>query len=145
MAHRCKKGCTCSRHVKSDAHREALSASMTTVIAEGKANRQKTGEHAFKLSEAAKGNKHRLGTTHKLTDWQLMVRRCQTLTQEQGPNGSKLTRHQAWFIKFTLLPQNVSYKKIAKQFGLKSTNSVKNIATGQTWGWLTEDAYNGDE
>ena len=60
--------------------------------------------------------------------------------KSKKPGGAKLTRHEAWFIKYCLLPYGISISEIAKQYSI-STKSVKNISKNITWGWLKEDDY----
>ena len=58
----------------------------------------------------------------------------------QGPNASKLTRHQAWEIRFKLMPAGISTNDIASHYGLHP-KTIRNLAAGRSWKFLKEDDY----
>lgn len=63
--------------------------------------------------------------------------------KERGARGehcgrSKLTESEVWEICRLRNETDLSHRKIAEMFGLRSHRTVGAIVSGKTWGWLTK-------
>ena len=93
-----------------------------------------------KLSESHKRevSKARTGLTPTKEQVETFCR--SQYNQQQGTNASKLTRYQAWEIRYKLIPAGVSINDIASYYGLH-TKTISNIMIGKSWKLLKEDDY----
>lgn len=59
---------------------------------------------------------------------------------ESGTNAAKLTRKEAWHIKFNLLPSGIDACIIANNYDLHP-KSIENIESERSWAFVKEDDY----
>lgn len=109
-------------------------------IAKALSGRPLSPEHRLAISTALLSTSTKPG---KPRDWTMDEVKRMTADQHSRPNGtyaSKLTREEAWEIKFKLLPLGLPLNKIAGLYDVH-WKSVSNIKHGRTWEFLQLDDY----
>ncbi len=139
-----------SKARKAAAHAQPYAVKATTGVPKSTETRSKIAQSLLgtKLSPERKeairsgllASDKKLGKPREWTEDEVKGMIDDQQSREDGTYGSKLSRKDAWDIKFKLIPKGVPLNKIGSRYGVH-WKSISNIKHGSTWGFLEATDY----